>query len=78
MLGAVGEVKEKGVDWLKVEGLFGVDPTLDEECEKGLLGFGGPPNANEVEVFVDVASGACPNEKPPVEDGVVGVATVGF
>jgi hypothetical protein len=61
LLGAVGEVKEKGVDWLKVEGLFGADPTLDGGCEKGLLGFGGPPN-----------------EKPPVEDGVVGVATVGF
>jgi hypothetical protein len=74
LLGAVGEVKEKGVDWLKVEGLFGAD---DEDCEKGLLGFGGPPNANEVEVFVDAASGACPKEKPPVEDGVVGVATVG-
>jgi len=61
-------VKEKGVDWLNVEGLFGVDPTLDTDCEKGLLLLEGPPNANEVDVFTGAATGGCPNENPPTED----------
>jgi len=71
-------VKEKGVDWLNVEGLFGADPALDAGCVKGLLLFAGPPNANEVDVFVGAATGACPNENPPTEVVVVGAASAGF
>lgn len=77
MLGAVGEVKEKGVDWLNVEGLFGADSALDADCVKGLLLFGGPPNANEVDVFVAATTGAGPKENPLVEVGVVGTASAG-
>jgi hypothetical protein len=76
LLGAVGEVKEKGVDWLNVEGLFGVDPALDADCEKGLLVGAGPPNANEVDVVVGAATGACPKANPPADD--VGTASAGF
>jgi hypothetical protein len=69
-------VKEKGVDWLNVEGLFGVDPVLDADCEKGLLAVAGPPNANEV--VVGAATGACPNENPPADEVGVGAASAGF
>jgi hypothetical protein len=31
-----------------------------------------------LEVFVEVATGAWPNENPPVEDGVVGAVTASF
>jgi len=48
LLGAVGEVKEKGVDWLNVEGLFGEELALGSGCEKGLPSFEEPPNAEAV------------------------------
>jgi hypothetical protein len=51
---------------------------LDVDCEKGLLLLEGPPNANEVDVFIGAATGACPKENPPAEDGVVGAASAGF
>jgi len=51
---------------------------LDADCEKGLPLFAGPPKANEVDMFVGAATGVCPNEKPPTEVVVVGVASAGF
>lgn len=78
MLGAVGEVKEKGAGWLNVEGLFGVDPALDNDCVKILLLLAGPPNAKEVDVFAGTATGACPKENPPMEDVVDAAFSAGF
>ena len=71
----MGEEKEKGVDWLKVDGLFGVDPTLGVDCEKTLPLFEGP-NENEVGVFT--GAGACPKENPLTAGVVVGTASADF